>query len=384
MRHVRPAWIAAWPGPALRRLLYVQTFTSTTARSRGTVASLVRVVPFVLGGALYTIGVLWLTSYLEHRGYAMARHVMMSLLFVVPGPLYSRLHPAWRERPLSAKASRAVGAATGVAIVIGFATVVGITVSRDGTSILTARALTAFAIFTTLFAAVGALIASTIHAKHVVTQANPDRETTLREVLDRVRSGPAPSRGLVGTESDWLPVGQLDIRGSRLQIVDLERIGREREGVIVSVPRALYLVEARVMTYAREPRIARLRVHFDLVPSTVGARAGRIDVSLGAVAICDVDSLTTWARANEDGWEQWLECFANESINGAGEYPCEPAGTTVFYVASGFGAGTFPAFHLMMKGGHPIGIEVEFIRSGAPYPFDRRLQQAARPTVAKR
>jgi hypothetical protein len=357
----------------------MDTTPSPIERSRFSAAGLLGVVCFVAGGAILTVGALWLTSYLEARQFRMARQLMMLLLLLVPGLLYSRLHPAWRERSPSIETSSAVGIATGLAVLIGFLTGLGVTVARVGTSGLTTRGLTTFLLFTTLFAALATWFATALFAKHVIARANPDRETTLREFLDRVRTGPAPTKELLGTESDWMPLGQLDVGGSRLQITDLEHIGDERGGTVIPVPQGLYLVEARVVTYAREPRISRLRVRVDLVPSTLGERAGTVHVDVGAVVVCDVDRLATWRAANEDAWRQWVACLANEPLNGAGEYPCEPAGTSVFYVASGFGGGTFPAFYLMTKGGHPVGLEVEFIRAGTPYPFERGTEEVTPP-----
>ena len=188
----------------------------------------------------------------------------------------------------------------------------------------------------------------------------------LTDFLAATLTGPEAHEGAAGVESDWLFHWQVDIQGERLQILDVAMAGNEDEGVSVAVAPGVYVVEARVMTYGIDRRISRVRVFANGLSGVPGEQAGEVSVDLAAVAICDVDRLHAWAQANEEDWQRWVEGLAYKHTASAGAYTCEPAGTIVPFLDTGFGDGTYPVFPLM-RDGRVVGLEAVFLAPGTPY-----------------
>ena len=190
--------------------------------------------------------------------------------------------------------------------------------------------------------------------------------SALADFLASTLTGPEAEQGTLGTESEWLFHCEFEVQGTRLQVLDVFMAGHDGEGVILEVSPGVYVVEARVMTYGIDRRICRVRIHPKREIGTVGELAGEVGVDLAAVAICDVDRLAGWAQGDEDQWRRWGYQLWYGRATPAGLYACEPAKTTVPFVDSGFGDGTYPVYYLMHDN-RPVGLEAVFLPPGTPY-----------------
>jgi hypothetical protein len=188
----------------------------------------------------------------------------------------------------------------------------------------------------------------------------------LADLLASTLTGPEAEEGTPGIESDWLFHCELELRGTRLQMLDVFMAGNDDEGVILETSAGVYVVEARVITYGIDRRISRVRVYPKGQVVAQGKLAGEVGVDLAAVAICDVDRLAGWARSHQDEWQRWGDKLWFGRATRAGVYTCEPARTVVPFVDSGFGDGTYPVYYLMHDG-RPVGLEAEFLSPGTPY-----------------
>jgi len=189
---------------------------------------------------------------------------------------------------------------------------------------------------------------------------------TLADFLARTPSGPEVASGTPGEESDWLFFCDFELRGARLQILDVYMAGNLDEGVILNAAPGTYAIEAKVMTFGIDRRVSRVRVQPKGRQGTLGEPAGEVGVDLAAIAVCDVDRLAPWAQADEDQWQQWGEDLWFGRTDMAGIYSCRPADTVVPFIDSGFGDGTYPV-HYLTENGRPIGLEVVFLPPGTPY-----------------
>jgi len=190
--------------------------------------------------------------------------------------------------------------------------------------------------------------------------------SALADFLASTLTGPEAEQGTLGTESEWLFHCEFEVRGTRLQVLDVFMAGHDGEGVILEVAPGVYVVEARVMTYGIDRRICRVRVHPKSEIGTLGELAGEVGVDLAAVAICDVDRLAGWAQGDEDQWRRWGHQLWYGRATPAGLYACEPAKTLVPFVDSGFGDGTYPVYYLMHDN-RAVGLEAVFLPPGTPY-----------------
>jgi hypothetical protein len=321
---------------------------------------------FVVGGAVFTLGLLAFTGYLERRGYAIARGLGISLLIVVPGPLYSRLHPAWRARVLEVGAAPLVGAATAIAVAVGLVTALGIDAARDGVPVMTSAEALTLALFMALVTLLGGWISATLFQKEATKRNRPAEATmSLGEFLAR----PSARRSLesaAGIESEWSTLHNFHLDGSRIQVLDVLGAGTDDDGVIVRTRPGDSVIEGRM--YGAECRLSRLRLRdADCADLVRRERIGTLHVSSGVLAICDVDRLASWAARDAKDWDTWRDGLLHAVVEPVGDYPCEPAGTSVVYAATGFGAGTYEVFNLV-DGSRVAGLEIEFIPFGSPHP----------------
>jgi hypothetical protein len=183
----------------------------------------------------------------------------------------------------------------------------------------------------------------------------------LAKFLQAPVSSDWPSEGSPAVESDWIAHGQIEVKGTRLQMLDVYMAGNDDEGVILRVVPGRFLIAVRVMTYSDDRRVSRLRVRPPNATCIIGAKAGAVGVDLGAVAVCDVDLVAVWASANEDQWQDWGQQLWFNRTAPVGIFDCPAAATELLVVDSGFGDGTYPVYHLMSDG-RPVGLEIEFIR----------------------
>lgn len=192
---------------------------------------------------------------------------------------------------------------------------------------------------------------------------------TLSTVLATPPSGDAPTTGTAGVESEWIEHGPLQVKGARLQIVDVYQAGNDPEGVILPVTAGEFVVEARVVTFGDDQRVSRVRVRPTQSSCVVGDKAGEVGVDLAAIAVTDVDLLGAWAEANRDETQDWgQELWFNRAAP-AGFFSCPAASTELAFVDSGIGDGTYPVYYLV-ENGRNVGLEVAFIPPGTAWPFD--------------
>jgi hypothetical protein len=201
-----------------------------------------------------------------------------------------------------------------------------------------------------------------------------DGRVTLAEYLDAATEGSKPHRGMSGTESDWLPLSDFELRGGRLQLLESRVAGNAEEGIILPAPAGRYLIEGKAVTYGTDRRLSRLRVRpadDDTSRYALGEQAGTIGVDFGGLAVADVDLLATWAAADDDAYQDWSYAFSFDRDETAGVFDCPAAGTRVAFAEAGFGDGSYPVFYLL-RGGQRVGLEAECVPPGTPYPFDSR------------
>jgi hypothetical protein len=322
---------------------------------------------FVVGGALITLALLALTGYLERRGYALARGLGMSLLIFVPGPFYSRLHPAWRARVRELGAAPQVGAATATAVGLGLVTALAIDVARDGIPIMTGVQALTLALFMTLVTLLGGWISTSQFRKQAAKRNWPPEATmSLRELLARPSAERSTRTGAPGIESEWSPLHDFHLCGSRIQLLDVMGAGKDDDGVIVRTRPGDSIIEGR--TYGADRRLSRLRLRdADVADLVRRERIGTLQVSSGVLAICDVDRLASWAARDADDLRTWRHGLLQAVGDPFGDYPCEQAGTSVVFAATGFGAGTYEVFNLV-SGSRVAGLEIEFIPFGTRCP----------------
>jgi hypothetical protein len=318
---------------------------------------------FVVGGALFTLGLLALTGYLERRGYALARGLGISLLVLTPGPFYSRLHPAWRARVPEVGAALQVGAATAIAVAVGLVTALGIDAARDGVPVMTVAEALALALFMALVTLLGGWISALLFRNEAAKRSRaPEATMSLGESLARPTAERLAREGAAGIESEWSPLHNFHLRGSRIQVLDVTGAGTDDDGVIVRTRPGDSVIEGRV--YGAECRLSRLRLRdADAADLERRERIGTLHVASGVLAICDVDRLASWATRDADDWRTWREKLVQAVVAPVGDYPCEPAETTVVFAATGFGAGTYEVFNLV-SGSRVAGLEIEFIPFG--------------------
>ncbi len=189
---------------------------------------------------------------------------------------------------------------------------------------------------------------------------------TLQEFLDSPQSALKSGSANSGVESEWLPFVTIELLGSRLRIADVYMIGTPGEGVELAAEPGRYALDAKVMTFDDDRRISRLRVQRAGLVGVLGEPAGEVGVDLAAVGVTDGERIRAFFEADNDAFQEWGDALWYQRNDMVGVWPCEPADTTIAYVDSGFGDGTFPVWHLMHDG-VAVGLEIEFIAPETPH-----------------
>jgi hypothetical protein len=194
---------------------------------------------------------------------------------------------------------------------------------------------------------------------------------TIQDFLSSAPMTPAKT-GSPGTESDWLHLCDMTVRGQHLQMVEKRILGgrHERDSVTIPVQPGRYTVEGRVMCYEGDRRISRMRVRPQATSVTLGDAAGDISVDLGGVAVADIDILAPSVDEHMDEYEDWIDdaLFDESATAPVGVLRWEHADTEIPFADGGFGDGTYTVSRLM-SGEQAVGLEVEFIAPGTEYPF---------------
>ena len=120
------------------------------------------------------------------------------------------------------------------------------------------------------------------------------------------------------------------------------------------------------MDYGDDKRISRLRLVQD-VPHELGELLGTTVADVGYTGACDHEALLKSVVGNEEAAEKLAQKVFDIDDFGKVALPADPE-AALHIVSSGFGDGEFPVRELISESGR-VGVEVEFIEPGAPYPL---------------
>jgi hypothetical protein len=177
--------------------------------------------------------------------------------------------------------------------------------------------------------------------------------------------------GSTGRETGWLRFTRLMLSEGRLLICDPDFIPSEDDGLLVELTAGQYEVQAKVMEYAGDQRVSRLRMVPAGIAASLGEKLGETWADTGQTAVCDFTAMTRHfegAKLDGDAFREKLD-DARDEQGRCGVLKLNAArGAVAPFTDSGFGDGTFPVFALMVDG-RRVGVEIEFIAAGEPYPF---------------
>lgn len=158
----------------------------------------------------------------------------------------------------------------------------------------------------------------------------------------------------------WNHVAELELRGRRLAIKDamilVDPASESPEWPFVEVEPGLYAFEIHV---PETWHCARLRVVPSGTDPTLGPKLGDLDVDHAKAAVIDYDAFLATAASDFDSYEEWTGTELDDelSLNFSGCIDFGP--TSLAYVTSGAGDGTYPVFELL-EGEKVVGIECHF------------------------
>ena len=201
------------------------------------------------------------------------------------------------------------------------------------------------------------------------------RQMRLAEALEKDHDFwklPEPKTGSKGEESDWLEFCDIGLRSGKMRIVDPTWTSPVDGGVVVELQAGNYLIEGKVAKYGRDKRVSRIRMVLPGVVSKLGATLDEAGVDSGTIAMFDAEEIGTLCEADEDrGADRvlsaWSEADTEQGDCGVAILDAE-TGLKMPYASAGFGDGGYPIYELLSDSGR-IGVEIEFIRPGTPYPF---------------
>lgn len=171
-----------------------------------------------------------------------------------------------------------------------------------------------------------------------------------------------------GEPSPWLEFCDLELKGSRVLVVDAQFVPSEKDGLLIELPAGKYAVQTQVTNFGGDRRISRLRVLPHGCASQFGAQIGETWTDTATTGICDFETFAKAWGTDQDGSYQIIEPFLVEgSAFGVAELEVA-SGAVMPFVQSGFGDGSFAVFELT-ENGRRTGFEVEFISSDEKYPF---------------
>ena len=175
---------------------------------------------------------------------------------------------------------------------------------------------------------------------------------TLQEYLER---DPADAHGADFIESDRLDICPLALVSGRLGVIDPTTF----DGETVEVSPGTYQVQARVMDWADDRRVSRLRVT-SCQDVRLGGQVGSVGVDSAQVGVVDWDAAQRASEGLDAEGEQ--EVISGLDAPTLGGVACWSRAEGVFmpWVSSGFGDGNFPIYELL-TGDIRVGAEVVFI-----------------------
>jgi len=171
-----------------------------------------------------------------------------------------------------------------------------------------------------------------------------------------------------GEHTDWLEFCNLDLKGSRVLVVDAQFVPSEKDGLLVELPPATYLVQAKVANYGGDRRFSRVRVFRAGSGPQPGGKIGETWTDTATTGICDFEVFSKAWGSDEETADRFQETQGNASEDFGVAVLDADAGAVMPFVHSGFGDGSFSVFELT-EHGQRVGFEIEFIAGDAKYPF---------------
>lgn len=181
---------------------------------------------------------------------------------------------------------------------------------------------------------------------------------TITQFSERKARG-NPIKGKSGKESGWLDVGEIETRGEKLYVVDFGFLGDPEEGTAVELRSGSYRGQVKILSFGFDRRVSRFRLSRSEGSGKIGQKIAEICVDTGVIAIARL----TGSKKNAPPSAEKLK-RAFEELAGSLKVGREK----VLFARTGFGDGKFAGFELLRRGAR-VGIEIEFIRSKARYPF---------------
>ena len=168
--------------------------------------------------------------------------------------------------------------------------------------------------------------------------------------------------------TEWLDFCDFTLRGPQFLVVDASFLPEPGDGLVIDCAPGDYHLDARVMAYGDDARIARLRVARTGVAGRRGPQLGETWTDTAQTAICDLDHFSAaWGTDDEASYARMEDALAEGSSHGIAVLDAAAHAVAPF-VTSGFGDGTFAVYDLVSDAGR-AGFEVEFILDDEPYPF---------------
>lgn len=177
---------------------------------------------------------------------------------------------------------------------------------------------------------------------------------------------PSPKRGQRPDDVVLILFADFELRGTRLGFSEPWAI---LDAVPVFCPSGSYVLVAECLRYGNDCRIARVTATRARRTGVRGALYGAIDVDVGNACVFDYDAIEGYADSDENAFENWIDAnIVGKTTPFAGSVACDSAKTTIEFVTSGFGDGTYSVYELR-DDYDIVGAEVVFLDTDEPYPF---------------
>ena len=217
-------------------------------------------------------------------------------------------------------------------------------------------------------------------AAHVFYPEATPEESEVMNLKDYLKRplGEEPEKDSRGTLTDWMDLSDFVLRGPRFLVVDVSFVPSPKDGLLVEAPPGDYRIQAKVMDYGGDRRIARLRVFSSGACPRLGPQIGETWTDTARTGLCDYEIFSqAWGSDNDAAYAK-IEPVLDEAENYGTAVLDEGTGAVMPFVSSGFGDGTFPV-HELMEGERRVGFEIQFIAADETYPFS-----SSRGTLATR
>jgi hypothetical protein len=179
------------------------------------------------------------------------------------------------------------------------------------------------------------------------------------------------AEGTIGKETRWLDFTHLDLKSDFLLVVDAAYVPSTSDGVLVELTPGVYTLKAKVMDYETDKRISRLRIvqqEQSHVEFSLQASVEMIRTEMACLGVCDYEVFSQEMERDPHAAEDRIcEMYEQGQTHGVVQLD-ETRSIVMPFVSSGFGDGEYPVYTLIQDESL-VGVEVEFIPVGEPYPF---------------